>query len=74
MSAAVRQASIEADPTVPAVTIVREFDATPDKVFRAHVDPELAKRRMRSGRRSERSFDFGLPVDRRAAPDLRNRA
>ena len=39
MSAAVKEATIEADPTVPTVKIVREFDTTPDKVFRAHVDP-----------------------------------
>ncbi len=26
---------------IPAVRIVREFDATPDKVFRAHMDPDL---------------------------------
>jgi uncharacterized protein YndB with AHSA1/START domain len=26
---------------VPLVRIVREFDAPPDKVFRAHVEPEL---------------------------------
>ena len=44
MSAAVKQATIEASPTVPTVTIVREFDASPDKVFQAHIDPELAAR------------------------------
>lgn len=32
---------IDADPTVPLVRITREFDAPPDKVFRAHTDPEL---------------------------------
>lgn len=32
---------IIADPNVPLVRIIREFDATPDKVFRAHTDPEL---------------------------------
>ena len=32
---------IIADPDVPLVRIIREFDATPDKVFRAHTDPEL---------------------------------
>ena len=32
---------IDADPTVPLVRITREFDATPDKVFRAHTDPAL---------------------------------
>lgn len=26
---------------LPWIDIVREFDATPDRVFRAHVDPEL---------------------------------
>lgn len=27
---------------LPMVEIVREFDATPDRVYRAHVDPDLA--------------------------------
>ncbi|WP_110182930.1 SRPBCC family protein [Nocardioides solisilvae] len=35
------QAAIEADPTVPAIHIWRDFDATPDRVMRAHTDPEL---------------------------------
>lgn len=35
---------ITADPTVPLVRITREFDAPPDKVFRAHTDPELVVR------------------------------
>ena len=29
------------DPDVPLVRIIREFDAPPEKVFRAHTDPEL---------------------------------
>ena len=29
------------DPDVPLVRIVREFDAPPEKVFRAHTDPKL---------------------------------
>src|SRR3954453_5422351 len=33
--------SIESDPKVPLVRITREFDAPPEKVFRAHVEPEL---------------------------------
>ena len=33
--------SIESDPKVPLVRITREFDAPPEKVFRAHMDPEL---------------------------------
>ncbi len=32
---------IIADPNVPLVRIIREFNAPPDKVFRAHTDPEL---------------------------------
>jgi uncharacterized protein YndB with AHSA1/START domain len=36
-----REATIELDEKVPLVRITREFDAPPEKVFRAHVDPEL---------------------------------
>ena len=32
---------IVADPTLPTVVIIREFDAPPERVFRAHTDPEL---------------------------------
>ena len=32
---------ITSDPDVPLVRITREFDAPPEKVFRAHTDPEL---------------------------------
>jgi uncharacterized protein YndB with AHSA1/START domain len=32
---------VEADPVLPTVRIVRDFDAPPEKVFRAWVDPEL---------------------------------
>lgn len=35
---------ITVDPDVPLVRITREFDAPPDKVFRAHTDPELLVR------------------------------
>lgn len=35
---------ITASKDVPAVTIVREFDAPPEKVFRAHTDPDLLSR------------------------------
>ena len=35
------ETEIVSDPDVPLVRIVREFDAPPAKVFRAHVDPEL---------------------------------
>src|SRR5690625_3549569 len=36
-----RETAIYADPTLPTVRISREFDATPDKVFRAWTEPEL---------------------------------
>ncbi len=38
------ETQIVADPEVPLVRITREFDAPPDKVFRAHTDPELVGR------------------------------
>jgi len=40
------ETTIESDPTVPMVRIVREFDAPPEKVFRAHTDPDLLARWM----------------------------
>lgn len=36
-----KEAQIIVDSDVPQVTIIREFDAPPEKVFRAHTDPEL---------------------------------
>ncbi len=36
-----RETEITVDPDLPLVRITREFDAPPEKVFRAHVDPEL---------------------------------
>jgi uncharacterized protein YndB with AHSA1/START domain len=45
MSAATRhETQISADPTLPTITIVREFDAPRDKVYRAWTDPELVVR------------------------------
>ncbi|MEU4251585.1 SRPBCC family protein [Amycolatopsis sp. NPDC026612] len=41
MTMAKHETGIEADAKVPTIRIVREFDATPEQVFRAHVDPEL---------------------------------
>ena len=35
------ETEIVSDPKVPLVRIIREFDAPPEKVFRAHTDPEL---------------------------------
>ena len=42
MSTTTHETTIEADPVVPLIRIVREFDAPPAKVYRAHVEPELA--------------------------------
>jgi uncharacterized protein YndB with AHSA1/START domain len=38
------QAAIEADPTIPAIHIWRDFAGTPEQVFRAHTDAELLSR------------------------------
>lgn len=38
------EATIEAHPTLPIITITREFAATPEQVLRAHTDPELYAR------------------------------
>ncbi len=35
------QATIEADPVVPAINITREFRATKAQLIRAHTDPEI---------------------------------
>jgi uncharacterized protein YndB with AHSA1/START domain len=40
-SATHHETQIVCDPDVPLVRIVREFDASPEKVFRAHTDPDL---------------------------------
>lgn len=37
----ITEATIEADPTVPAIRITRDFAATPAQLLRAHTDPEL---------------------------------
>ena len=36
-----KEAEIIVDEKLPVVHIIREFDAPPEKVFRAHVEPEL---------------------------------
>jgi uncharacterized protein YndB with AHSA1/START domain len=41
MTTSTRQTQIEVDEKVPLIRITREFDAPPEKVFRAHVDPKL---------------------------------
>jgi uncharacterized protein YndB with AHSA1/START domain len=44
MTTSTRETTITLDDEVPIVRIVREFDAPPAKVFRAHADPELFAR------------------------------
>jgi uncharacterized protein YndB with AHSA1/START domain len=39
-----REATIEADSEVPIIRIVRDFEATPAQLMRAHTDPELFAR------------------------------
>jgi uncharacterized protein YndB with AHSA1/START domain len=41
MTTRTHETEITIDRDVPLVRIVREFDAPVDKVFRAHIDPEL---------------------------------
>ncbi len=41
-----RETEITADPELPLIRITREFDAPPEKVFRAHTDPDLVKQWM----------------------------
>lgn len=38
------ETTIDAPAGVPWIDLIREFDAPPEQVFRAHVDPELLKR------------------------------
>jgi uncharacterized protein YndB with AHSA1/START domain len=39
-----KEASIEADPDVPAIHLTRDFAATPAQLMKAHTDPELYAR------------------------------
>ena len=41
MTTRTHETEITVDPAVPLVRITRELDAQPEKVFRAHTDPEL---------------------------------
>ncbi len=38
------ETTVQAPPEVPTIVIVREFDAAPDRVFRAWTDPDLFAR------------------------------
>lgn len=44
MTTRTHETEIAVDPTVPLVRIIREFDAPPEDVFRAHTDPDLVVR------------------------------
>ncbi len=44
MTSTRHETEITADEKVPTIEIVREFDAAPEQVFRAYVDPELYAR------------------------------
>lgn len=39
-----RETLIEADPALPVIRITRDFDASPERVFRAWTDPDLVAR------------------------------
>jgi uncharacterized protein YndB with AHSA1/START domain len=41
MTSTTHETTIVSDPDIPLVRIVREFDASPEKVFQAHADPAL---------------------------------
>jgi len=41
MTTKIHETDIDVDSRVPLVRITRDFDAPPEKVFRAHTDPEL---------------------------------
>ena len=41
MTTKTRETDIAVDPDVPLVRITRDFGAPPEKVFRAHTDPDL---------------------------------
>jgi uncharacterized protein YndB with AHSA1/START domain len=51
-----RETQIHVDGEVPLVRITREFDAPPEKVFRAHTDPDLVVQWM-GPRRHEMHID-----------------
>ena len=55
------ETQIVADPDVPIVRIIREFDAPPEKVFRAHTDPELVAQWMGPNGMQNADRPVGLP-------------
>ena len=61
MSTTTNQTEIVVDPDVPLVRIIREFDAPPEKVFRAHVEPELVAQWLGPRRHEMVDRPLGLP-------------
>lgn len=51
------ETTIEADPELPTIRITREFDAPVDRVWRAHVEPELVAQWL-----GPRSIDTDIAV------------
>lgn len=50
-----REAEIVADPDIPTITIIREFDAPPERVYRAWSEPDLVRQWM-----GPRSIDMDI--------------
>jgi uncharacterized protein YndB with AHSA1/START domain len=50
-----REARIVADPNIPTITITREFDAPPERVYRAWAEPDLVRQWM-----GPRSVDMNI--------------
>jgi hypothetical protein len=48
-TAARHETEIEIDQKVPLVRITREFDAPPEQVYRAHVDPARPRPHAQAG-------------------------
>jgi uncharacterized protein YndB with AHSA1/START domain len=57
MTARTHETEITVDPEVPLVRITRAFDAPPDKVFRAHVEPQLFSQ-WNGPRNTEMTVDY----------------
>jgi uncharacterized protein YndB with AHSA1/START domain len=58
MTTRTHETEIISDPDVPLVRLTREFDAPPDKVFRAHTDPDLVVQWMGPSRHTTRIDHF----------------
>ena len=68
MTTSTHETEITVDPDVPLVRIIREFDAPPEKVFRAHTDPELVVQwtRARAASRCGSTTSTAAPAGRTA--------